>query len=286
MCASIGHMPTHSFGREVANVALRAVAVFVVLGLLFVGSSLLVADESISDGACNIAVVPIEGIIAPYGYFTEDDIITNPATVRDYVTRAENDFFVEGLLFEINSPGGTPVAAEHIAETIDGARLPTVGLVGDMGASGAYLVAAATDHLIASRMSDVGSIGVTMSYLENSIQNENDGLTFVELSTGKFKEAGNPNKPLSDEERAQLEKGLRSVHDSFVDLIAQYREVDRSTISSIADGRTFVGQEAIDTKLIDEFGGRKAAKEHFAEVLQKPVEEISFCEYVPSIPWI
>lgn len=279
-------MPTHSFGREVANVALRAVVVFVVIAVLFVGSSLLVEDQSISDGTCNIAVVPIEGFIAPYGDFTENDIITNPSAIRNYVTRAENDLFIEGLLFEINSPGGTPVAAEHIAETIDGTALPTVGLIGDMGASGAYLIAAATDHLIASRMSDVGSIGVTMSYLENSIQNENEGLTFVELSTGKFKEAGNPNKPLSEEERAHFEKGLQSVHDSFVDLIAQYREVDRATISSIADGRTFVGQDAIDNKLIDAFGGRKKAQEHFATVLQKPAEEIFFCEYVPPIPWI
>lgn len=282
----LAYMPTHSFGREVANVALRSVAIFVVISLLVVGSSLLVEDESVSDGSCNIAVIPIEGFIAPYGDFTEGDIITNPAFVRDQVARAENDFFVEGILFEINSPGGTPVAAEHIAEAIDSTGLPTVGLIGDMGASGAYLVAAATDHLIASKMSDVGSIGVTMSYLENSIQNEQEGITFVELSTGKYKEAGNPNKPLSDEERTHFEKSLQSVHDSFIDLIAHYRDLDRATIADLADGSTFVGQEALDKKLIDGFGGRSAAKEHFASTLQIPVEDVSFCEYVPPVSWL
>lgn len=279
-------MPSYSFGREVASVALRAGAVFVVISLLVVGSTTLVEDPSISDGTCNIAVVPIEGVLAPYGDYVEGDIITNPAFVRDYLTRAEADYSIEGVLFEINSPGGTPVAAEHIAEIIDTTKLPTVGLIGDLGASGAYLVAAATDHIIASRMSEVGSIGVTMSYLENSVQNENEGLTFVELTTGKFKEAGNPNKPLTNEERERFEHDLKVVHSAFVDLIANYREVDRATISDIADGSTFVGEEALDKKLVDGLGGRRAAKDYFAQSLNKSVEDISFCEYIPPAVWI
>lgn len=272
-------MPSQSFGREVASVALRTFAVLLVITLLVTGSSALFNYTSVSDGSCNIAVIPIEGVILPYGDFIEGDIITNPYMVRDYLELIKNDYFVEGVLFEINSPGGTPVAAESIAEMIANLELPTVGLIGDIGASGAYLIAAATDHVIASRMSEVGSIGVTMSYLENSVQNENDGLTFVELSTGEFKEAGNPNKPITEEERERFERDLKIVHDEFIDQVAHYRETSRADIEAVADGGTFVGQDALDKKLIDAFGGRAAAKQHFAEALGKPVGEVTFCEY-------
>lgn len=286
MCYYRSHMPSHSFGREVASVALRTFAVLLVIALLVTGSSALFNYTSVSDGSCNIAVVPIEGVIMPYGDFVEEDIVTNPYFVRDYLELVKNDYFIEGVMFEINSPGGAPVASENIAEMVAALELPTVGLIGDLGASGAYLIGAATDHLIASRLSAVGSIGVTMSYLENSVQNENDGLTFVELASGKFKEAGNPNKPLTDEERARFEHELKVVHEAFVDQVAHYRETSHADIEAVADGGTFVGQEALDKKLIDGLGGRTAAKQHFAEVLNKPVEDISFCEYTSPLELI
>lgn len=278
-------MVTHSFGREIANVVLRVVAVVVCLGLIVGLAGVWAGVQGVSDGSCTIAVVPIEGVIAPYGDILEGEFVISPNHIRNQLDIVENDTFIEGVLFEINSPGGTPVAAEHIAEAIANLSLPNVGLIGDLGASGGYLVAAATDHLIASPMSQVGSIGVTMSYLEESKKNEEEGLTFVELSAGEFKEAGNPNKPLTDAERARFERDLAIVHDSFIEQVAQYRELTMDEVRAVADGSGYTGRDALDKKLVDELGGRNAARTHFANILGKTAEEIEFCE--PSnLDWL
>ncbi len=277
-------MPTHSFLREIGNVLLRIFAVVFTIVLLVGLSTAWVEESSLSDGTCNVAVLPIEGIIAPFTGIVDGPIIS-PADIRRFLAVAEDDLFIQAVLVEINSPGGTPVAAEAIADMLDELSLPTVGLIGDMGASGAYLVAAATDHLIASPMSQVGSLGVTMSYVEESVRNEEEGLTFVELASGEFKEAGNPNKPLTEEERERFERELAVVHDAFVDRIAALREVPRETIASIADGSTYTGKDALEKSLIDELGGRRAARAELASELEIEPVDVVFCEYEPALWW-
>jgi len=279
-------MYQQSFGREIANVALRVVAVIATVVLIISFSSAWVEYTTISDGTCNIAVLPIEGTIMPYGDFTEEGIVTNPNHVRSYLDAIKDDEFIDGVLIEINSPGGTPVAAEAIAEMVHEFPLPTVGLIGDLGASGGYLVAAATKHLIASPMSTVGSIGVTMSYLDNTIQNENEGLTFVELAAGEYKEAGNPNRPLSEEERARFERDLDTIHNAFIDAVATYRALPREAVAAVADGYAYTGKDALDKQLIDALGGRAAAREHFAATLGIDPGAVSFCEYIAPEWWI
>lgn len=279
-------IPTYSFGREVANITLRVVAVVGAFILILGLSNAWVEETHVSDGVCNIAVLPIDGVIAPFGDFTDEGIVTNPTFVRSYLASIEDDVIIKGILVEVNSPGGTPVAAETVADMIAETTLPTVGLIGDLGASGGYMVAAATDHLIASPMSLVGSIGVTMSYVENSKQNEEDGLTFVELTSGEYKEAGNPNKPLSEEERARFQRDLDIVHEAFVSTVARYRDLPVDEIKGLADGSGYTGKDALDKKLVDALGGRATAREYFAKELGIEKDQVKFCEYQPSEWWI
>jgi protease IV len=151
-----------------------------------------------------------------------------------------------------------------------------------MGASGGYMIAAASDYLIASPMSMVGSIGVTMSYLEYSEQNEDEGIEYVELNTGKFKNSGDPNKPLTDEERELFERDLDDIYDVFVEMISSYRGLPKEKVEEIADGSTMSGIRARDLGLVDEVGGREEARAALATILQKEVGDIVFCEYEAS----
>ncbi len=104
----------------------RAAALFVfkvlVLCLLFIGlvagSSWLYEIDGISDGYCNIAVLPVEGVILPFAAYDEYPLVTTPKQVRDFYERAESDPFIEGVLLEINSPGGAPVSSEQVADTM------------------------------------------------------------------------------------------------------------------------------------------------------------------------
>jgi protease-4 len=269
-----------TFGKEVALILIRSLTFIVTAFVIVIVVIALASTEGpVSDGTCNVAVLPLEGVILPFAGLLDEPYIITPDAVETFMKRAEEDPSLQAILVEINSPGGTPVAAERISERLLFSTLPTVGMIGDIGASGGYMVAAATNHIVASAMSDVGSIGVTMSYLEESKKNEEEGLTYVELNTGKFKDAGTPNRPLTDEERALFQRDLDVVHDEFVKIVSRYRDKTVEEIDLLADGSTMTGVRALEVGLIDSIGGRTAAKDALAEILEISRDDIIFCEY-------
>ncbi len=268
-----------TFGREVAGVFLRVFAVIFIFIFILGITDAWYQAETVSDGSCNVAVLPIEGAIMPFSGYDDFSLMTTPTTVRDFIDRSENDPFIKGLLLEINSPGGTPVASEQISQMIKNSSLPSISLIGDIGASGGYLVAAGADKIIASAMSDVGSIGVTMSYTENSKKNEEECVTFVELSSGKFKDSGNPEKPLTEEERNLFKGDLDIIHKEFVRQVAELRGKSVEEIQALADGSAMPGIKALEKGLIDMIGNRQTAKQEFAKTLGLNEDEIVFCEY-------
>lgn len=269
-----------TFLRETAGVVMRAFVVVLTIVITITSiSALYEVENKISDGTCTIAVLPVEGVLLPFHGLIDYEMVTTPETVESFMAAVEEDKNIKGVLVEINSPGGTPVASARIAEQFKNSSLPVVGLIGDLAASGGYMVAAATDFIIASPMSDVGSIGVNMSYVEESKKNEEDGLTYVQLTSAKFKDIGNPNRPITEEERTLLEADLALVHNEFVSLVATYREMDRDVVAELADGSSMPGIRALEVGLVDALGGRTDAKNAFAEILQISAENIRFCEY-------
>lgn len=273
-----------SLSRELFVIVFKAATVVATIVLIFFAvSAMYDVETAVSDGTCNVAVLPIEGVILPYYGVIDAPLVTTPQMVEEFMANVEADDNIEAVLVEVNSPGGTPVAAERIAKRLHDSTLPTVGLIGDQGASGGYMVAAATNYLIASPMSDVGSIGVTMSYVEHSKQNEDEGLTYVQLTTGKYKDAGSPEKPLSEEERALFQKDLDSIHNEFVNLVATYRNKPVDDVKKLADGSAMVGTRAKENGLIDGLGGRSEARASLAHILGKEESEIIFCEYEPPL---
>ena len=273
-----------SLGREVFIIMFKATVVLVTIVVIIVAVGALYDVKSIvGDGTCNVAVLPIEGTILPYMGISDEPLTVTPSMINSFMDSVEKEDGIEAVLVEINSPGGTPVAAQRIAERLHSSTLPVVGLIGDMGASGGYMIAAATNYLIASPMSDVGSIGVTMSYVENSKQNEDSGLTYVQLTTGKFKDSGTPERAITDEEREMFQKDLDLVHNEFVNMVATYRNKPVEDIKKLADGSSMVGVRALENGLVDKLGGRAEAKEALAKILGKDVSNISFCEYQAPI---
>jgi protease-4 len=269
-----------SFGREVANVLLRSLAVVGTIILVVIALNLLYeAEQTISDGSCNIAFMPIEGTILPFNGLVEVPLVVTPEAVEKFVREAEAEPGIDGILVEINSPGGTPVASQRIADSLRSTDLPVVALVGDVAASGGYMVAAAADHIVASPMSDVGSIGVNMSYVEESKKNEEEGLTYVQLTTGEFKDAGTPNRAITERERARFQEDLELVHQEFVNVIAAYRGLEVAKVEELADGSSMPGVRALENNLIDSLGGLDAAISILSTLTNSTVEDTVLCEY-------
>lgn len=239
------------------------------------------ASLYVSDGICNIGVFPLHGDIYTY-HETEEYKSVTPGDVRQFLATAESDEYVAGILFEVDSLGGYPAASAEIARMIKNSFLPNVALIGDYGTSGGYLAASAADWIIASPFADVGGIGVTMSYLSNVQQNENEGIEYVPLASAPFKDYGSPDKELTQEERALLERDLSIYHDEFVKAVAANRNLNTEEVRALADGSSMPAPLAVEHKLIDEVGSRDQARTFFAQMLGVGEDEVIFCpDYVP-----
>ena len=239
------------------------------------------ASLSVSDGYCNIAVVPIVGDIytdQPSHDGGEYAAVTNTDDVLAKLRAAERDPYIRGIFVRIDSLGGTPVASEIIANTLKRSIVPTAALIREYGTSGAYLAATGADVIFASPFSDIGSIGISMSYLENWEKNAREGLRFVPLSSAPFKDYGDPDKPLTFAERALFERDLKIYHDEFVRQVSENRNISVEEVEKLADGSSMPGSLALEHKLIDALGDQETARLWFVEQLKLPPEEVEFCE--------
>lgn len=289
-----GHVPVLRGHRGwVSKVVTASIALFVgvpaflfwcvtVFLLLIVVSAF--GDE---DAYCTVARVPLTGIVtttdASLGGLLEYDSISSADDFVASVQWAEEDPTIDAILVEIDSPGGTPVAADEMLEAILKADKPVVAVVREMGASAAYWVAAGADHIIASPVSDVGSIGVTMSYLEVASSSEIEGSRWVDLSSGVYKDAGHPERSLRTEERNFFRSQVETVHEYMVDRIAQARPVlTREEVAALADGRAYVGTEALRLKLVDALGGFDEALVWVGEMVKKDGDEVVLCDAYES----
>lgn len=256
--------------------------IFSVLFFFTVGVWFL--STPVSDGFCNIAVLPIQGEIFPYSSIVTDEFgmtyydPNTPEAVRAALTRIADDTDIKGILLKVDSPGGSPAGSEAITKMIQKTPLPVVALTGDMADSGGYMVASGADTIIASPFSDIGSIGVTMSYLDNTKRNEQEGLTYVELSSVPHKDYLSPDRALSDEEKSRVQDDLKVYHDAFVAMIATNRNIPQERMVELSDGFSMPASKALQNGLIDSIGDVDNARASLAEKLGMNVEDIVICE--------
>lgn len=271
--------------------AAAAALVFVVASSLAYYGSWLDKREArawqISDGACTIAIVPVQGdIVAYYGdslYTDSSSAASVPvATSGDWaetlIREASYDPAVKGILLQVDSYGGLAAPGDQIHQALAASPLPSIAYIRDAGLSAAYLAALGADRVIASPFSLVGSIGITYSYLQNVEQNEDAGLEFIALSSGEFKDMGNPNKELTAEERSLYERDMQIYKDLFVDVVARERGLSRDAVEELADGSAMPGQLAAEKGLVDAVGDESFVQQQFAEMLGVDVTEVIFCK--------
>jgi len=235
-------------------------------------------DANSSSGSCNVTGMNLHGEVVTYvspenedsdGYSTQDQ--TESESIMQWIEEAEADDSIKAIAIEIDSMGGSPVAGEEIAIALKNAKKPSVVFIRGSGDSSAYLAATGADRIYASKYSDVGSIGVTMSYLDSSRENQIGGKTYNSLSSGKFKDTGDPDKALTEEEKKLLMRDVNLMHDNFVKEVAENRKLDVKKVAALADGSTMLGEMALQNGLIDAIGGYPEIKDYLAEVIgEKP----------------
>jgi signal peptide peptidase SppA len=233
------------------------------------------ADES--EVACNVAGLMLTGDLVTYAAGTEegDEVEVVETASEDlvyWIEQAEADDAIKAILLEIDSFGGYPVAAEEVEHALKRAQKHSVAQIREYGDSAAYWAATGADVIFASENSDVGSIGITSSYLEYSGMNVQEGIKYVSLSTGKFKDAGSEDKPLTEEERQYFMRDLEILHDNFVKTVAENRDLDIEKVRALADGSSSLGRMALENGLIDKIGGSFEVEEYLREKIgEEPI---------------
>ncbi|OGH00347.1 hypothetical protein A3E04_03055, partial [Candidatus Kuenenbacteria bacterium RIFCSPHIGHO2_12_FULL_42_14] len=227
----------------------------------------------------NVSGISLHGdlwtYISPADYDTDGNLLYDESASEDLVyniEQAEKDEQIKAIILEIDSYGGGPTAGEEVANALKNAEKPTVALIREGGVSAAYWAASGADIIFASQNSDVGSIGVTMSYLDNTAQNQKEGLAYNQLSSGKFKDTGDPNKTLSVEEKALLMRDVNIIHQNFMEAVAENRNLDINKVKAMADGSSMLGEMALQNGLIDKIGGESEVKEYLKEKIGDEVE--------------
>lgn len=213
-----------------------------------------------TDFQDKIVIIPIENAITAGALKSplQQNSVTS-SNILKMIEKAEEDSSVKGIILAINSPGGTVVGSKEIADKIKTVDKPVVAWIREIGTSGAYWVASASDAVVADELSLTGSIGVISSYLEFSGLLRDFNVTYESLTTGRYKELGSPFKELSEDERRLLQGKLDQIHDYFVDEVASNRNLEIGDVKRLATGEFFLGREAYNMGLVDHLGGKDLA---------------------------
>jgi len=211
-----------------------------------------------------IAIIPIKGTIASEElYFglgsTSHEII-------GAIEGVEKKRKIKAVIFEINSPGGTPFASKEVAMYIEGMKKPTIAWLREYATSGAYWIASACDEIVADELSTVGSIGVMSIRPDIGELLKKFGIDVETLKTGIYKGLGLPYEKPTEEERALLRKELDEIKDNFLNAIAKNRKLDEETLKELSTGKVYLGREAKELGLIDHLGGKELATRRAKEL--------------------
>lgn len=259
------------FGNRTRKVIFSVILILLVLGLLaWYGSY---SEENY----CNTTGINLHGTIMTYapkhaeGDTEYDYDITASEDVTWAIEQANENEDIKAIVVEVDSNGGYPVAGEEIANAIKNSEKPVIGFIRETGASSAYWAISGADKIFASKNSDVGSIGVTMSYLNNVEKNKKDGYLYEQLTSGKFKDSGSPDKPLTKEEKDLFMRDINILYNNFIETVSENRNIPLEKVKSFADGSSVLGEKAKELGLIDEIGGMYEAEAYLEEIIgEKP----------------
>lgn len=185
----------------------------------------------------------------------------NPVSLlAEKLDKAQKDRSIKAMVIRINSPGGGVTASDimyHRIRRFRAARpeVPVVAVIEDIGASGGYYIACASDVIIAHPTSVTGSIGVMVQTFSISGTMKLLRIDAKAVTSGPRKDMASPFKPLNSKDLAILKGMVDEYYKKFLDVVAEGRDnLTAEKIKALADGRVYTGLQAKENGLVDEIG--------------------------------
>tara|TARA_R110002051_G_scaffold250392_2_gene309726 strand:+ start:1946 stop:2956 length:1011 start_codon:yes stop_codon:yes gene_type:complete len=197
----------------------------------------------------HVALVDVKGVIDASEEATASRINSGLRSALE----ADN---VAAVILRINSPGGSPVQSQAVYEEIryltsEYPDTPILSWVEDVGASGAYYIAAATENIYAAPASLVGSIGVISSGFGFSEAIERVGVERRTFTAGENKAFLDPFNDVTVEQRTFWESVLGNTHSQFIQAVRDGRGERLNDSEEVFSGLIWTGEQALELGLID-----------------------------------
>lgn len=180
-----------------------------------------------------------------------------------------NDDDVKAVVLRVNSPGGSAYASEQIwrAVTRLKAKKPVVVSMGTYAASGGYYISCAANYIYAEPTTLTGSIGIFGMFPDVSgLLTDKLGLKFDQVKTNKYSNFGTTSRPFNEEEMQYLTNMIDRGYKTFTKRVSDGRKIPVERVYEIAEGRVWLGQDALKIKLVDGIGGIEQAVDKAAEL--------------------
>jgi protease-4 len=230
----------------------------VLAGLILVTGIFIAVFYLTSSHDTGVSVVRMEGTLVT-GEVSGKDFSASEQVGRE-LRSAADDPMVEAIVLRVNSPGGTPAAAQEIIRDLEYAKTkkPVVVSMGDMATSAAYYVSAHANRIYADPDTFTAGIGVVWTFPDISRWMTREGYNVSIVKSGSMKDMGSSSRPITDEEMLYAQEIVNASFESLMrDVLAQ-RQIARSDIE---DGRVIRGADAVKINLVDELGNLNDAIE-------------------------
>jgi len=212
-----------------------------------------------------VAVIVAQGVILEG---TQPAGRIGGASLSALIHQAWKNEATRAIVLRIDSPGGSAFASEAIRRELELARRagkPVVVSMGSVAASGGYWIASGADEIWAAPTTITGSIGIFSAFptFERSLQAlgiSNDG-----VGTTRLADAFNPNRPMNSLMADAMNQFMEQGYRTFIARVAEGRNMTTEAVRTVAEGRVWAGQSALEKGLIDSLGGLQAAIESAAK---------------------
>ncbi len=210
-----------------------------------------------------IALIYISGMMVPgdfdTGLFGAE--VAAGGTIERYIREASEDPSVKAIVLRVDSGGGAVTAADVMGRAIELAaqQKPVVVSMSDVAASGGYWIASKATRVFANRATYTGSIGVVMARPDLEGTYALLGINQEIIKRGKNADLMSTTGPLRPDQIDILTRNVTDIYEEFLDVVSEGRNMDRNAVDSVAQGRVWTGEQALDHNLVDDIGGLREA---------------------------
>lgn len=209
--------------------------------------------ESVSNQ--KIAIIYADGEISYTASKNPTSSVITPDKFISALDKASKDDSIKGIVIRVNSPGGSALASDIICNSIKNVEKPVYVSIGSVAASGGYYISTAAKKIFADKNSITGSIGVVSLIPNFKELTDKVGVNVNDISLGKFSDLYSLTAPMTPERREKIYSSNLKVYNEFLNKVAYGRNLPLKDVENIAQGKIWLGEEAINNRLIDSIGG-------------------------------